>query len=91
MDRKTKNEIMEIVRSAMADTNDRLVTADELCKHIGCFTKRWLKDNGKLLDRVQPTWKDADGRIHKMPFVYPLNKTMELVKSGAIIGVRTNN
>ncbi len=89
MDKQLKLEIIATVKKAVVDTNEvyeeRWLTDDELCKYVGIFTKRWLRENGYLLPRMQVVWKDKKGVEHvAKQYLYPVHKILAMVADGRI-------
>ena len=61
------------------------LTADELCKHVGLLTERWLRENGYLLPRTPVVWRDKNGEEHtSKQFMYPLHQILAMVADGRI-------
>lgn len=85
IDKNTRLEIADVVRRSIAEAytiyNEVWVTGDELCKHIGCFKKDWLKNYGSALPRTQAI---VDGEEHKTSWVYPLHKIQAMMADGRI-------
>ena len=84
MDKILRAEIVREVKQAMLEVNERYVTADELCKHIGTLTKRFLKEHGQMLDRTRIEWTDSKGVKHVQAWLYPLNKMKTMLASGQL-------
>ena len=64
---------------------ERWVTAEELCQHVGLMSERWLRENGYLLPRTPVAWKDKNGEEHtSKQFMYPLHKILAMVTDGRI-------
>lgn len=89
MDKVLRAEILAEVRKAMMEVNERWVTADVLCEHIGSLTKRWLKDHGQMFDRTRIEWDDADGH-HSQAWLYPLHRIQTWIATGKIKELRMN-
>ena len=89
MDARLRAEILAEVRKAMMEVNEKWVTADVLCEHIGSLTKRWLKDHGQMLDRTRIEWDDADGH-HSQAWLYPLHKIQTWIATGKIKELKMN-
>ena len=87
MDRQLRAEIVNTVNKAVMEMNEvyneRWLTDDQLCEHIGVFTKRWLKDNGHMLPRSRAEWGDASG-LHNTKWVYPLHQIQRMFQNGEI-------
>ena len=81
-------KVLAIIEKAITNIMNRYcekwVTAEVLCEHVGCFTPRWLKDHGQMLGRTRAEWVDKDGVEHKMTYIYPLQKILEMVEDGRI-------
>jgi hypothetical protein len=84
MDKILRAEIVKEVRQAMMEVNERYVTADVLCQHIGTLTKRFLKEHGQMLDRTRIEWTDSKGVKHRQEWLYPLNKMKLMLASGQL-------
>jgi hypothetical protein len=84
MDKILRAEIVREVRQAMMEVNERYVTADVLCQHIGTLTKRFLKEHGQMLDRTRIEWTDSKGVRHHHQWLYPLNKMKLMLASGQL-------
>lgn len=84
MDKILRAEIVKEVRQAMMGINERYVTADVLCQHIGTLTKRFLKEHGQMLDRTRIEWTDSKGVKHRQEWLYPLNKMKLMLASGQL-------
>ena len=89
MDKVLRAEIVAEVRKAMMEVNEKWVTADVLCEHIGTLTKRWLKDHGQMLDRTRIEWDDADGH-HSQAWLYPLHRIQTWIATGKIKELKMN-
>ena len=64
---------------------ERWVTAEELCQHVGLMSERWLRENGYLLPRTPMGWRDKDGIEHtSKQYMYPLHKILAMVEDGRI-------
>ena len=89
MDARLRAEILQEVRKAMQEVNEKWVTADVLCEHVGSLTKRWLKDHGQMLDRTRVEWDDVEGH-HTQAWLYPLHRIQEWIATGKIKELRMN-
>lgn len=76
--------IEKVMTKIMKRYCEKWVTAEVLCEHVGCFTPRWLKDHGQMLGRTRAEWVDKDGVEHKMTYIYPLHRILEMVEDGRI-------
>ena len=83
-DKVLEAKIVAAVSKAMRTYCEKWVTAEVLCEHVGCFTPRWLKDHGQMLGRTRAEWVDKDGIEHKMTYIYPLHRILEMVEDGTI-------
>jgi hypothetical protein len=87
MDRQLRAEIVNTVNRAVMEANEmyqeRWLTDEMLCEHVGVFTKRWLKDNGQMLPRTRAEWSDDKGE-HRTAWLYPLHKIQRMIASGEI-------
>lgn len=64
---------------------ERWVTAEELCQHVGLMSERWLRENGYLLPRTPMGWKDKNGEEHtSKQYMYPLHRILAMVEDGRI-------
>lgn len=88
MNIELRREIAQEVRAAMVDVNEiyreEWLTADQLSKRIGCFTKSWLKAYGQALPRTHASVVDPDGNEAKTSWVYPLHKIQRMIMEGKI-------
>lgn len=84
MDKILRNEIVKEVQKAMMGINERYVTADVLCEHIGTLTKRFLKEHGQMFERTRIEWTDSKGVRHHHQWLYPLNKMKQMLVSGQL-------
>ena len=95
MDARLRAEILAEVRKAMMEVNERWVTADVLCEHVGTLTKRWLKDHGQMLDRTRIEWDEPDENgnmkhVVSKEWIYPLHKIQAWIATGKIKELRMN-
>ena len=89
MDSKLRAEIVATVAQAMKTYNEKWVTAEVLCEHVGSLTTRWLKDHGQVFNRTRVEWdeKDANGNVRHVvskDWLYPLNEIKEWIMNGKI-------
>ena len=84
MDARLRAEILATVRHAMTTYNEKWVTAEVLCEHVGTLSPRFLKDHGKMFNRTQVIWKDPQGVEHAQGWLYPLHEILEMVEDGRI-------
>ena len=73
----------------MMEVNERWVTGDVLCEHVGTLTPRWLKDHGQMLDRTRVEWDDAEGH-HTQAWLYPLHRIQTWIATGKIKELKMN-
>jgi len=83
MDKQLRAEIVETVRQAMLTYNEKWVTAEVLCEHVGSLTKRWLRDHGHAFNRTRVEYDDKDGH-HEQAWLYPLHEIMQWIQDGRI-------
>jgi hypothetical protein len=95
MDKHLKAEIVATVNQAMMEAHEtykeKWLTDEQLCDHIGVFTKRWLKDHGHLLPRTRAEWSDEKGVGHNTSWVYPLHRVQRMLADGEIKRLRIIN
>ena len=85
LEAKIISAVSKVAKQHYEVYEERWVTADELCKHIGLMTERWIRENGYLLPRSPMIWKDKDGIEHtSKQFMYPLHKILAMVADGRI-------
>ena len=89
MDKLLRAEIVAEVRKAMQEVNEKWVTGDVLCEHVGTLTPRWLKDHGQMLDRTRVEWDDENGH-HTQAWLYPLHRIQEWIATGKIKELKMN-
>jgi len=77
-------KILAVVMKAMKSVNERWVTADVLCEHVGTLTPRFLKDHGDMFNRTRVEWTDVDGVRHTQAWLYPLYEIKEWIATGKI-------
>ena len=83
MDKVLRSEILATVRQAMKTYNEKWVTDEVLCEHVGTLTPRWLKDHGQMFNRTRVEWDDKDGH-HTQTWLYPLYEIKEWIMNGKI-------
>jgi hypothetical protein len=88
MDKLLRAEIVAEVRRAMVELNERWVTADVLCEHVGTLTKRFLQDHGDMFNRTRVEWTDKEGTRHPQAWLYPLNEIKMWIATGKIKELR---
>ena len=89
MDSRLRAEIVATVRQAMVTYNEKWVTAEVLCEHVGTLTPRFMKDHGQMFNRTRVEWdeKDANGNVRHVvskDWLYPLNEIKEWILNGKI-------
>lgn len=89
MDKILRAEIVAEVRKAMLTFNEKWVTADVLCEHVGTLTKRFLQDHGQMFNRTRVEWneRDANGNVRHVvsrEWLYPLHEIQEWIRNGKI-------
>jgi hypothetical protein len=67
-------EVAIAVRETLAKSEERWLTADELCKHFGMISKEWLKEYGDTLTRQRFVVETVDGQKHRTRWGYPLHE-----------------
>ena len=87
----TREEMMElksVVRRTLEEQMEMYeevwLTADELHKYFGTFTKSWLERYGHSLPRKQPQVFDEMGAYHKTGYIYPKNQIQRMISNGQI-------
>lgn len=81
---------------AMTTINERWVTADVLCQHVGTLTPRFLKDHGQMFtERTRVEWyeEDLNGNVRHVvsrEWLYPLNEIKQMIQDGRIKELRMN-
>ena len=84
MDRQLRAEIVATVRQVMMTYNEKWVTAEVLCEHVGSLTPRFLKDHGQMFNRTRIEWEDKDGEVHTQVWLYPLHEIKDWIATGKI-------
>ena len=95
MDARLRAEIVATVRQAMTTFQEKWVTADVLCEHVGSLTKRFLQDHGQMFNRTRVEWdeKDEHGNTRHVvsrEWLYPLHEIQEWIASGKIKELKMN-
>ena len=92
MTREEMIEIKSVVRRAMEEQMEMYsevwLTADELVKTFGTFTKSWLKRYGHALPFKQPRVTDENGETHTSGRLYAKNKIQRMFQTGEIEELR---
>lgn len=81
-------ELKSVVRRTLEEEmemyNEVWLTAEELHKWFGTFTKSWLERYGQALPRRQPQVLDETGAYHKTAHIYPKNQIQRMISNGQI-------
>ena len=77
-------KVLATVWKAMTTINERWVTAEVLCQHVGTLTPRFLKDHGQMFNRTRLEWTDTNGNRHAQAWLYPLHEIQEMILNGRI-------
>ena len=88
MDARLRAEVVETVSQAMKTYNEKWVTAEKVCEHVGTLTPRFLQDHGQMFNRTRVEWTDENGVDHIQGWLYPLHEILEMVKDGRIKDLR---
>lgn len=81
MDSRLRAEIVATVKQAMTTYNEKWVTEDQLCEHVGTLTKRWLRAHGQMFNRTRFEWDDDEGH-HCQGWIYPLHQIQQMILDG---------
>lgn len=84
MDARLRAEVVATVSQAMKTYNEKFVTAEKVCEHIGTLTPRFLQDHGEMFNRTRVEWRDKQGVMHYQSWLYPLHEILEMVADGRI-------
>ena len=89
MDKVLRAEIVATVAQAMKTYNEKWVTAEVLCEHVGSLTTRWLKDHGDMFNRTRVEWdeEDENGQMRHVAsreWLYPLHEIQDWIATGRI-------
>ena len=89
MDARLRAEIVATVKQAMRTYNEKWVTADVLCEHVGTLTKRFMKDHGDMFNRTRVEWdeEDENGQMRHVvsrEWLYPLHEIQDWIATGRI-------
>ena len=84
MDARLRAEVVATVSKAMKTYNEKWVTAEKVCEHVGTLTPRFLQDHGEMFNRTRTEWMDKKGVVHYQSWLYPLNEILEMVADGRI-------
>ena len=84
MDKILRAEIVAEVRKAMLTFQEKWVTADVLCEHVGTLTKRFLQDHGQMFNRTRVEWDENGRHVASREWLYPLNEIKQWIADGRI-------
>ena len=89
MDARLRAEIVATVKQAMRTYNEKWVTADVLCEHVGTLTKRFMKDHGDMFNRTRVEWDEEDENgtmrhVVSREWLYPLHEIQDWIATGRI-------
>ena len=88
MTKEEMNELKAVVRRTMEEQMEMYsevwLTADDLCKTFGTFTRSWLDRYGHSLPRTMPKVTDERGFGHGNKWLYPRNKIQRMFANGEI-------
>lgn len=84
MDKTLRAAILAEVRRAMAEVNERWVTAEQLSEHVGTLTPRFLQSHGQMFNRTRVEFTEKDGTRHAQGWLYPLNEIKTWIANGKI-------
>ncbi len=86
MDRKLREEIVAEVQKAtmavMLKLEERWLTADELCKQFGMFTKDWVEKYGDVLPRKRVKVTHLNGEARGTRWAYPQHEIAMNIRNG---------
>ena len=86
MDRKLREEIVAEVQKAgevaMVKAGERWITADELCKQFGMFTKDWIDKYGDILPRKRVRVTHLNGETRGTRWAYPQHQIAMNIADG---------
>ena len=86
MDRKLREDIMAEVQKALAAAmlrmEERWLTADELCKQFGMFTKDWVEKYGDVLPRKRVKVTHLNGETRGTRWAYPQHQIAMNIANG---------
>ena len=86
MDRKLREEILATVEkateAALVKAGERWITADELCKQFGMFTKDWVEKYGDILPRKRVKVTHLNGKTRKTRVTYPQHEIAMNIRNG---------
>ena len=81
-------KVLATVWKAMTTINERWVTADVLCQHVGTLTPRFLKDHGQMFNRTRVEWDENGRHVASREWLYPLNEIKQWIADGRIKELR---
>ena len=81
--------IEKVMKKIMRQYDERWVTADVLCEHVGTLTKRFMKDHGDMFNRTRVEWdeEDENGQMRHVAsreWLYPLHEIQDWIATGRI-------
>jgi hypothetical protein len=79
MDARLRAEIVATVKQAMTTYNEKWVTAEVLCEHVGTLTPRFMKDHGQMFNRTRVEWDDETGHHAAKDWLYPLYEIKDMI------------
>ena len=80
--REIREDVMEAIRAAVVQMEERYLTGQELCKQFGMFTPKWLKMYGDVLPRKRVTVTGLDGKSHSTRWAYPQHEIAKGIRDG---------
>ena len=75
-------EVQKAVEVAMVKAGEKWITADELCKQFGMFTKDWVEKYGDVLPRKRVKVTHLNGETRGTRFAYPRFKIAQNIVDG---------
>ena len=81
-------KVLATVWKAMTTVNERWVTAEVLCQHVGTLTPRFLKDHGQMFNRTRVEWDENGRHVASREWLYPLNEIKQMIQDGRIKELR---
>ena len=86
MDRKLREEIVAEVQKAvtlsMLSLQEQYLTADELCKQFGMFTKDFVEKYGDILPRKRVKVTHLNGETRGTRWAYPQHQIAMNIANG---------
>ena len=80
--------VERVLTKSLHQHEERWVTADELSKHVGTLTTRFLQDHGQMFNRTRVEWTDKEGNRHSQAWLYPLHEIQAMLADGRIKELR---